>query len=136
MDWPSTPDESGQAPTLLSLIETRGPEAAQAGYLVLAGGAREQKKCDLAGPVVLQADQHGVFTAPALAISKDAACVVFTHWGPWDDDVYRRFLHWIECVRSCPRMGGAPIMLIYSEEPTALNRDIGAQYGVFFHRIP
>jgi hypothetical protein len=136
MDWPSTPDERGQAPTLLSLIETRGPEAAQAGYLVLASETLKQKNCECACQVVLRSDQHGVFTAPALAISKDAAYVVFTHWGPWDDDVYRRLLHWIECIRSCPRLGGAPIMLIYSDEPTALNRDIGEQYGVFFHRIP
>jgi hypothetical protein len=77
-----------------------------------------------------------VFTVPALIMSKDTACVVFTHWGPWDDDAYKRFLRWIECVRTCPRIPGAPIMLIYSEEPTALNREIGENYGVFFVGIP
>jgi hypothetical protein len=82
MGWPSTPDESEQAPTLLNLLATHEPEAAQAGYLVIAAATLKQKNCEVATQVVLRSDQHGAFTVPALSMSADTGFVIFTHWGP------------------------------------------------------
>ena len=82
MDWPSTPDESGQAPTLLNLIGARRSEAAQAGYLVIAAATLKKKNRECVCQVVLRSDQYGAFTVPALTMSGDMAFVIFTHWGP------------------------------------------------------
>ena len=113
IDWPSTTDEGGNAPPLATVLAGDGPETIQAGYLAAAIAELQKQDWETkALQIGVRSEHHGAFTVPAIIATGETPAVVFTHFGAWDDDAYKRFIRWLECVRTswlqrgCGGVGG------------------------------
>jgi hypothetical protein len=133
IDWPSTPDERGDAPPLATVLAGNRPESVQAGFLAAAiADLEKQDWKTTAMQIGVQSQHHGPFTVPAIITTGETPVVVFTYFGEWNEEVYKRFIWWLECVRTCPKTQRMVALVVSSHDPVELKKEFEPKHGVFF----
>lgn len=117
----------------MDLLASLGDDAIQAAYLVEQGKSLASSGYQ---PVEFQTvlnTAKGSITIPCVAkTTNDELCIIYSYKGLWDNNAEKRFVQWLNHLRTFPQTSSTIVVVLTSNEPTRLASTINEKHGVTF----